>query len=131
MCATWCSTCWELWGFRGMAQTCGYFFLPDVNLANVADAKTQEYIKSNGFASMQELDYCMNLEVNGGSWDQDYGNGVEIHTKTPPVKLAHLITATNSAGAIFCGRLQLCHARSGGLRHGVPGSSQGVGGNRE
>ena len=87
-------------GLQGMAQTCGYFFLPDVNLANVADSKTQEYIKSNGFASMQELDYCMNLEVNGGSWDQDYGNGVEIHTKTPPVKLAHLITATNSAGAI-------------------------------
>ena len=87
-------------GLQGAAQTCGYFFLPDVNLAKVASADTREYIMSNGFASMQELDYCMNLEVNGGSWDQDYGNGVEVHTQAPPVKLAHLITATNSANAI-------------------------------
>ena len=67
-------------GIQGSAYTCGYFFMPDVNIAKVADAKIQEYIKSNGFASMQELDYCMNMEINGGSWDQDYGNGVEIHT---------------------------------------------------
>ena len=87
-------------GIQGSAYTCGYFFMPDVNIAKVADAKIQEYIKSNGFASMQELDYCMNMEINGGSWDQDYGNGVEIHTTNPPVKLAHLITATDAAGAI-------------------------------
>ena len=87
-------------GIQGSAYTCGYFFMPDVNIAKVADAKIQEYIKSNGFASMQELDYCMNMEINGGSWDQDYGNGVEIHTNEPPVKLAHLITATDAAGAI-------------------------------
>ena len=87
-------------GIQGSAYTCGYFFMPDVNIAKVADAKIQEYIKSNGFASMQELDYCMNMEINGGSWDQDYGNGVEVHTTNPPVKLAHLITATDAAGAI-------------------------------
>ena len=83
-------------GLQGMAQTCGYFFLPDVNLAKVADSRTQEYIKSNGFAAMQELDFCMNLEINSAFWDQDYGNGVEIHTQAPPVKLAHLISARNS-----------------------------------
>lgn len=90
-------------GLQGVAQVCGYFFLPDVNLAKVSSQDTREYIMGNGFASMQELDYCMNMEVNGGSWDQDYGNGVEVHTKNPPVKLAHLITATDSAGAIPMG----------------------------
>jgi len=85
-------------GFLGKAQTCGYFFLPDVNLAKVseADHSTQKYIKGNGFASMQELDYCMNLEVHGGFWEQDYGNGVVIRTQNPPVKMAHLISARNS-----------------------------------
>lgn len=83
----------------GRAQTCGYFFLPDVNLAKVADSKIQEYIKSNGFASMKELDYCMNFATNGGCWEEAY-DGFTIKTVEPPVKLAHLITATDSNGAI-------------------------------
>ncbi len=82
----------------GRAQTCGYFFLPDVNLARVADPKIQEYIKSNGFASMKELDYCMNFGTNGGEWNEMY-DGFTIKTKEPPVKIAHLITGTDSKGA--------------------------------
>ena len=82
----------------GRAQTCGYFFLPDVNIAKVADPNIQEYIKGNGFAAMKELDYCMNFETNGGCWDETY-DGFSMHTTEPPVKLAHLITATDSNGA--------------------------------
>lgn len=83
-------------GLAGQAYTCGYFFLPDVNLAK---GVTNEYIKSNGFASMKELDYAMNYDNNGGQWDQQY-DGFRITTTQPPVKLAHLITATDSNGAI-------------------------------
>ena len=86
----------ETLGLQDKAQTCGYFFLPDVNLAKVQIPYVQEFVNRNGFAAMQELDYCMDLGANGGFWDQDYGNGVKIHTQTPPVKLAHLISARNS-----------------------------------
>lgn len=86
-------------GLQGVAQTCGYFFMPDVNLDRVADPKIQECIKSNGFARMKELDYCMNFDINGGEWNQIY-DGFSIKTQNPPVDLAYLITATNENGAI-------------------------------
>ena len=84
----------------GQAQTCGYFFLPDVNLAKVSIPVVQQYIEINGFAAMKELDYCMNLHDNGGEWNQTY-NGFSVKTKEPPVKLAHLITAKNENGDIL------------------------------
>ena len=86
-------------GIQGSTSTCGYFFMPDVNIVKVADSNVQEYIKGNGFAAMQELDYCMDFENNGGSWDQIYGGGVVVHTTNPPVNLAYLISATDTAGA--------------------------------
>ena len=86
-------------GIRGTTHTYGYFFLPDVNISRVND-NARQYIKSNGFAAMKELDYCMNFELNGGEWKQTY-DGFEITSKEPPVKLAYLITATNSDGSIM------------------------------
>lgn len=70
-------------GLQGIAQTCGYFFMPDVNLAIVKDDKTRQFIKGNGFASMQELDYCMNFDLNGGEWNQIYGGDISIKTTKP------------------------------------------------
>ncbi len=87
-------------GFSSSVHTSGYFFMPDVNLSRIPDLGIQAFVKSNGFAAMQELDYCMDFESNGGSWDQIYGNGLEIHTTNPPVNLAYLISATDTAGAI-------------------------------
>ena len=87
-------------GIQGSASTFGYFFMPDVNLSRILDLGIQAFVKSNGFAAMEELDYCMDFESNGGSWDQIYGNGLEIHTTNPPVNLAYLISATDTAGAI-------------------------------
>ena len=84
----------------GSAYTCGYFFLPDVNLAKVEIDSVKEYIEINGFAAMKELDYCMNFENNGGSWDQNYKT-FEVHTHQPPVKLAHLITAKDEKGSVI------------------------------
>lgn len=83
-------------GLAGQAYTCGYFFMPDVNMAK---APGIDYVPINGFASMKELDYCMNYPNNGGEWDQQY-DGFRIKTSEPPVKIAHLITATSSDGTI-------------------------------
>lgn len=84
-------------GLDSIAQTCGFFFLPDVNIDNVPNEQIGEYVKVNGFAKMKELDYCMNLETNGGEWMQQY-DGFSYKTQQPPVKLAHLITATAEDG---------------------------------
>lgn len=83
----------------GRAQTCGYFFLPDVNKAKVNNAAVNDYIEINGFAAMKELDYCMNFCNNGGEWNQSY-DSFEVNTNAQPVKLAHLITAKDEGGAI-------------------------------
>lgn len=86
----------------GSYKTMGYFFFPDVNLAKGSlSNETRKYIRSNGYASMQELDYCMNMERNGDEWRQIYPGGVgEIRTSKPPVEWCHLISATTSDGAV-------------------------------
>lgn len=86
----------------GHALTCGYFFLPDVNLSVPqvgANPAVAEYIKVNGFAAMKELDYCMNFENNGGKWDQQYMGFHIGPTVEPPVKICHLISAATTTGA--------------------------------
>ena len=87
-------------GILGSANTCGYFFLPDVNLTKVGFGNFHNFLEVNGFAAMKELDYCMNFENNGGSWDQNY-RFFEIHTNQPPVKLAHLISAKDEQGSVI------------------------------
>ena len=77
----------------GGANICGYFFLPDVNMQKSDD----KYLKANGYASLKELDYCMNFANNGGRWKQDYP-GFQIDTKEPPVTLAHLVSAQGADG---------------------------------
>lgn len=78
-------------------ETCGYFFLPDVNLDKVQMESVQRYIQINGFAAMKELDYCMNFDKNGGEWNQAY-DGFTVKTQSKPVSLAHLITAKDENG---------------------------------
>ena len=81
----------------------GYFFLPDVNLARIplSDTKTRDYIPKNGYAAMQELDYCMQLKFNGGSFVQTYPGHNDIKWEDPPVDMCHLICATNAAGDVI------------------------------
>ncbi len=91
-------------GEAGHARTCGYFFLPDVNLSIptvAANNTVSTYIKANGFAAMKELDYCMNFNNNQGSWDQEYRGFHVGPTSQPPVKLCHLISAATAAGAVL------------------------------
>jgi hypothetical protein len=80
------------------AYICGYFFLPDVNLAKNLDRETAAYVQVNGYASMQELDYCMNFESNGDKWSQRYTGLGLIETNYPPVDMCHLITAKDAMG---------------------------------
>ncbi len=81
----------------------GYFFLPDVNLSKIpfSDTKTRAYIPKNGYASMQELDYCMQLQHNGGGFVQEYQGHNKIDWKSGPVDMCHLICSTNSAGDVI------------------------------
>ncbi len=78
----------------------GYFFLPDVNLSKITDPATRDYVPRNGYAALKELDYCMNLEKNGGKFIQQYQNGQTIAWEKAPVDLCHLISATNTVGAV-------------------------------
>ena len=79
-----------------IADILGYFFLPDVNISK----SDQNYLRGNGYAAMQELDYCMNLDNNGGKFTQRVSGGKVIEWGEPPVALCHLISAANSEGII-------------------------------
>ena len=76
----------------------GYFFLPDVNLSIPEIQKEKiisNSIKMNCFAAMKELDYCMNFEDNGESWDQQY-QGFHIGPSSkPPVDIPYLISGVH------------------------------------
>lgn len=91
----------ERLALKGKALTCGYFFLPDVNLSNTSieeGSAVARYIKANGFAAMKELDYCMNYQNNHGCWDQEY-KGFHIGpVQDPPVKVCHLVSAHDVKG---------------------------------
>ena len=81
----------------------GYVFLPDVNLSNIpaADHLTRSYIRTNGYAAMQEIDYCMQLQYNGGDFEQEYQGAQMIPWNGPPVDMCHLVCATNEAGNVI------------------------------
>ncbi|MBR0283473.1 MAG: hypothetical protein IJQ81_18080 [Oscillibacter sp.] len=75
----------------------GYFFLPDVNLSPIPYTNTnvRDFIQQNGYASMQELDYCMNLQRNGGAFKQTYKSNHVVSWDNAPVDMCHLICATD------------------------------------
>ena len=77
------------------ANIFGYFFLPDVNLdpnrIQMGARAVREHIQLNGYAAMQELDYCMRLEENGGEFIQTYKDRTQVHWNEAPVDMCHLI----------------------------------------
>lgn len=80
----------------------GYFFMPDVNLSIPSIAvspRISGFIEVNGYAALQELDYLMDLGVNGDAFDQDY-NAFSIHSELPPVDLCYLISSTQTDGTL-------------------------------
>ena len=81
-------------------EMCGYFFTPDVNVAHVQSNKVKEYIQQNGYAALQELDYCMNIEKNHGKFRQEYTGGKLIDWDRAPVDYCHLISAQDNNGNV-------------------------------
>ena len=79
---------------------CGYFFTPDVNVAHVQSNNVKEYIQQNGYAALQELDYCMNIEKNHGKFRQEYTGGKLIDWDRAPVNYCHLISAQDNNGNV-------------------------------
>ena len=82
------------------AYVCGYFFMPDVNVAHVRSNRVKQYIPLNGYAAMQELDYCMNIEKNHGKFRQEYTGGKLIDWDRAPVDYCHLISAQDNNGNV-------------------------------
>lgn len=86
----------------GGATVFGYFFMPDVNLSVIpmSNTKVRAYIPRNGYAAMQELDYCMQLPGNNGAFTQKYQNGQEISWDRPPVDVCFLLGAEEASETI-------------------------------
>ena len=82
---------------RGNVLLSGYFFLPDVNLDKIPPSASEfrSHVEKNGYAAMQELDYCMRLPQNGGSFTQTYKGDVKAEWNVPPVDLCWLLSATD------------------------------------
>lgn len=87
----------------GGAMVFGYFFLPEVNLSLIPDNNSRwaNALRRNGYAAMQELDYCMQFPKNGGAFSQKYQDGIEIRWDYPPVNVCFLIGAADTSGT-FC-----------------------------
>lgn len=84
----------------------GYFFLPDVLLTKVPyqSVDVRSHIVKNGYAAMQELDYCMSLPENGGSFEQEYQEKRIISWNLRPVDICYVVSATDTNGHIHgCG----------------------------
>ncbi|MDE7313263.1 MAG: tubulin-like doman-containing protein [Eubacterium sp.] len=82
------------------ARVSGYFFLPDVNLSVPVISENpliSAYIKVNGYAALQELDYCMNFAKNKDSFRMNYGFA-EVDFSMNPVDLCYLISTTDASG---------------------------------
>ena len=103
---TFLDTCYMLQSLKSQIPNMnifGYFFLPDVNLQRIPDTATavRDFIPKNGYAAMQELDYCMNLQYNGGSFKQTIQGGRQVSWSCAPVDMCHLVCATNENAEVI------------------------------
>lgn len=84
------------------AMVFGYFFLPEVNLSQIPGnaPRWAEALRRNGYAALQELDYCMKFPENGGTFTQKYQDGIDIRWDHPPVHACFLIGAADTSGTL-------------------------------
>jgi len=87
--------------YRASGYVCGYFFLPDVDLASGISGRDADHICKNGYAALKELDHCMHFGTNGDHWEQSYRSIGDIVSEQPPVDLCHLISARDERGNYF------------------------------
>jgi|GEM_PF-556343 len=81
-------------------ENIGMIFMPDVTLSDsTIDGSAALNIKANGFAALKELDYLMNIERNGETFEQTYAD-LDIKASQPPYDLCHLISAKDEHGKL-------------------------------
>ncbi len=91
-------------GYLGSANVVGFVFLPDVNLSNPNFPKGgpgEILLKKNGYATLKELDYVMNIPGNGDAFKQEYSEKFAIQSEMPPVKVCYLLSDTDIEGTII------------------------------
>ncbi|MCL2399669.1 MAG: tubulin-like doman-containing protein [Defluviitaleaceae bacterium] len=89
-------------------ENIGMIFLPDVTLSDsIIDGSAALNIKANGFAALKELDYLMNIEQNGESFEHNYAD-LEVRTNRPPYDLCHLISAKDEMGKLLPNAKNYC-----------------------
>lgn len=85
-------------------QNIGLLFLPDVNANKKGvDANAKSGIYANGFASLKELDYLMNIEHVGDVFEQKYGNlvvGSKSGRPAKPYDICLLLSSKDKNGAL-------------------------------
>ena len=81
----------------------GYFYLPDVSLAQVPPFASGigDRLRTNGCAALRELDYCMGLPGNGGAFTQEYQNRRRVDWREPPVDFCFLLGASDEQGTVI------------------------------
>lgn len=104
---------------REVGTISGYFFLPEVNEGKIpwGFEAVRQNLRLNGYAALQELDYTMGIQENGGAFQQEYQNRKVISWDIQPVDVCHLIgnssegevrTYESSIGAVTEYILDLC-----------------------
>ncbi|MCL2576610.1 MAG: tubulin-like doman-containing protein [Defluviitaleaceae bacterium] len=89
-------------------ENIGMVFLPDVTLSDsMIDGSAALNIKANGFAALKELDYLMNIERNGDTFEQTFAD-LEIKTNEPPYDLCHLVSAKDEHGKLVPAAKNYC-----------------------
>ena len=76
----------------------GYFVMPDVNETNGARA---ESLRTNGFASLKELDYLLMLAERNHTFHQVYSSSVQVNATKPPYDFCHIINGSDTQGHVF------------------------------
>lgn len=87
-------------GITGLVH--GFFFMPEVIVSKVPHSSVSlvDTLMSNGYAALQELNYCMSFPQNGGSFSQRYTNEILAQWDKPPVDICYLIDAACTDGRI-------------------------------
>ncbi|MCD8104502.1 MAG: tubulin-like doman-containing protein [Lachnospiraceae bacterium] len=85
---------------RSIVQNIGLFFMPDVSIARPGIAGVEiSHLCAKGFAALKELDYLMNIEQVGDTFEQAYGPyKVGLSAGGPPYEVCVLLSAKNKKG---------------------------------
>lgn len=87
----------EVAALNGGATVFGYFFLLEIDLERIPyNRAIRNALVNKGYAALQELDYCMRIAENGGSFIQPYKGGKQIKWEEQPVTICHLVCATDT-----------------------------------